>query len=68
MNLYDVMRNLISITADVVCLDSSYNLLFKHSRGCMVNDDVPETYWTRNVRAVGLHDDYPNEIVIWVED
>ena len=64
----ECLKNIISMGSDVICLSSGHGKVFKHSKDCMFKDDVPEEFWDIPVLSIGLCDDFPDKIVLWVSD
>lgn len=72
--LYNFLTSMVSITTDVVVLvrvkppcRHNYDLLTRHSRRANVKDDLPEEYWDLKVCTIAVLDDYPGELVVFVE-
>lgn len=66
LNLYDTLKNLLSICADAVILDESGEILIEHCRPHLVEDDIPQEYYKCEVRAIGISQNYPEKVAIWV--
>lgn len=69
------LKDVISMGEDVTILkmrpgtifkdSGSYDVLVKHSKHCMTDYDVPYEIQQKPILSVGLHKDFPNEIVIF---
>ena len=64
----DCLKNIISMGSDVVCLSLGNGKVFEHSKNSMFKDDVPKEFWDIPVMSIGLCDDFPGKIVLWVSD
>ena len=77
MNVGRCLKDVISMGEDVTILkiyhgsiiknSGSYDVLAKHSKHHMTDYDVPYEIQQKSILSVGLHADFPNEIVVYTD-